>query len=80
MAILQPGADIELDSFCGSPTGVSPKGRKASLLVLIIVHLRLVFVSSKNLSCNWEWHFGNAGNATEIHVDSSVPHMCFILF
>lgn len=79
MAVLQPRAEIELDSFCGRPIGVSPKGRKVSLLVLIIVHLLLVFVSSKNSSCNWEWHFGNAGNATEIHIYSPIPHMCLVI-
>lgn len=65
MPTLQPGAEVKFYSFHRSPIGLSPEGRKASLLVFITVHLLLVFISSKNSSCNWEWHFENAGNVAE---------------
>lgn len=79
MPILQPGAEVKFDVFHRSPIGLAPEDRKASLLALIMVHLLLVFVSSKNPSCSWEWHFGNVGNATEIHTDSSAPWVYFVI-
>lgn len=79
MPLLQLGAEVKFDVFHRSPAGLSPEDRKASLLVLIMVHLLLVFVSSKNSSCNWEWHFENVGNATETHTDSSTPWMYFVI-
>ena len=73
--ILQPGAEVKFYSFRRSPIGLSPEGRKASLLVFITVHLLLVFVSSKNTSCNWEWHFGNVGNVADNIFSLSLPSL-----
>ena len=80
MPILQPGAEVKFYSFHRSPIGLSPEGRKASLLVFITVHLLLVFISSKNSSCNWEWHFENAGNVAENIFFFLFPSLPFCVF
>lgn len=80
MPVLHPGAEVKFDSFHRGPVGFCPEGRKANLLVLITVHLLLVFVSSKSSSYNWEWHFGNVGNATEEYPDFPHSPVYFVIF